>query len=179
MRVPHLVLVVLDCSTQDYLVDLGFGRGGPGVPLALEDSVTTRTPQGEVFQLRRGDLEQGEEPWLLWQQQEGEWALIYSFDHHSAFVPCCRQSDFYALSYFTCHWPESRFHSTRFATLSTPDGRWSALNNSLKLRLADGGLTEVVLTDAEHLRTSFWEHLHIRLSLAEAAIIFNANAAAA
>jgi N-hydroxyarylamine O-acetyltransferase len=171
----HMLLIVRAAGDAcDWLVDVGFGGGGPAVPLPLAAGAVTRA-NGEAFRLSRGDAAAGEDDWILHALGGGEWRRLYAFEHSGDDAP--------PASWFVCTAP-GLFTSTRFATRTNGAGRASIVQNELRLR--DGAEAEgqpaplrvLPLRDSAAYAAAAREHLGIELSAAEAETIFQANAAA-
>lgn len=88
----HQVLVVR-CDGADWLVDVGFGGGGPAVPVRMDDGCMVAS-HGEAFRIRAGDAAAGEDSWVLWQLYLGAWRRLYSFEHVNADCPRAHAADF-------------------------------------------------------------------------------------
>jgi arylamine N-acetyltransferase len=75
-------------EAPSFLVDVGFGGGGPSVPLPLVPERVTRA-YGEAFKLTRGADGSAEDDWSLWSLSSGEWRRLYTFDHADDDGPPC------------------------------------------------------------------------------------------
>lgn len=111
---------------KTWLVDVGFGGGGPRQPMLLEDGWEARDRFWGYRIERR-------EPWgWLMSSFEGDWRESYSFDlgHVTA-------QDVAVGNYYTSHSPDSHFTRMRVVSLPTPDGRVSLRDQELT-RVVDG-----------------------------------------
>ena len=174
----HMVLVVR-CDDADWLVDVGFGGGGPGVPVRLEDGALVRS-HGEAFRVQAGDAAAGEDSWVLWQLYLGSWRRLYSFEHVSLDCPRVHAADFLLCSHFVQYAPGTLFLTTRYATRPSPGGRIMLIKHDLRETgpEAEGSAPEVRVTrlnDAAEYAAAAQKHLGIRLTEAEARALFEAD----
>lgn len=127
-RTHQLNLVPLD--GEGWIMDVGFGAGGPRAPLLFQEGVTDCGSAS--FELSR------RKPWgwMLLTLDTGEWKSSYSFDtgHVTA-------EDIEIGNHYTSTSPKTHFTQLATASLPTPEGRIS---------LRDLDLTEV---DASGERT--------------------------
>lgn len=111
---------------RTWLMDAGFGAGGPRQPLALEDGFEAR---GEFWGYR---IER-REPWgWLMSSLDGMWKESYSFD-----LGWVAPNDIAVANYFTSHSPDTHFTRMRVVSRPTADGRISLRNQTLT-RIAGG-----------------------------------------
>ena len=176
----HMVLVVR-ADDADWLCDVGFGGGGPAVPVRLEDGAEAQS-HGEAFRVQAGDASAGEDSWVLWQLYLGAWRRLYSFEHVSADCPRVHAADFLLCSHFVQCAPGTLFLTTRYATRPSPRGRVMLIKHDLRETgpEAEGAQPEVRVTplrSAAEYAASALEHLGIRLTEAEARTLFDADAA--
>ncbi len=104
-RTHQLNLVRL--KDDDWLMDVGFGAGGPRAPLPLHEGATDCGIAG--FELSR------QEPWgwMLRTSEVGEWKPSYSFD-----LAHVTKADIEVANHYTSTSPNTHF--TRLATVSLP-----------------------------------------------------------
>ena len=181
----HQVLVVRCDAAGDgeFLVDVGFGGGGPAAPLPLAAAGPARAG-GDLFRMTRGDPSAGEDSWLLWGVQNGAWLLLYSFEHTGLDSPVVHASDFLLCSHFVQLAPGTLFHKLVFASLPTSDGRLTLVHRDVRRRGAErlGELPAVEVTplaDARAFRAAAAQLFGIDLDDAQADVLFAASAAPA
>jgi len=182
----HVVLVVRcpagagaagECAAGEWLVDAGFGGGGPAEPLPLRAGGAPVRVGGDLFRLERGDAAASEDSWLLWAVQGGVWKLCYSFDHFSMATPVVHAIDFILCSFFVQHAPNTLFKKLTFATVPTAHGRVTLLRRELRRKGEEqvGETPELFATplaDARAFRDAAKEHVGIDLNEEEARAIF-------
>lgn len=176
----HMVLVVKTDDGAAWLVDVGFGGGGPAIPLRLDGNGAVVRSHGECFRAQAGDASAGEDSWVIWHVAAGAWRRMYSFEHVSADCPRVHAADFLLCSHFVQCAPGQLFRTTRFATRPTPRGRVMLLKHELRESgpEAEGAEPEVRVTplrDAAQLAQAALQHLGIRLTAEEASTIFDAD----
>jgi N-hydroxyarylamine O-acetyltransferase len=174
----HVVLVVV-VEGADYLVDVGFGGGGPPAPLPLRDGEVT-SAAGDVFRCDAGDDALGEDSWVLWGVQAGAWRRLYSFEHVSLDCPRVHAADFLSVSHYVQDGLGTLFHTIRVASLPLADGRVMLLKRELRRRGseklgAEPSVEVTAIVDAGQYRRLAEEHFGIVLSEAEARTIFDAD----
>lgn len=120
-RTHQLNLVTLD--EGQWIMDVGFGAGGPRAPLSLSEGVTDCGCT--TFELSRCD------PWgwMLRTLESGEWKSSYSFDLEHATA-----EDIEVGNHYTSTSPKTHFTQLATVSLPTPEGRIS---------LRDAELTEI------------------------------------
>jgi N-hydroxyarylamine O-acetyltransferase len=176
----HMVLVVKADDGADWLVDVGFGGGGPPFPVRLDDSCAVVRSHGECFRAQAGDASAGEDSWVIWHVAAGAWRRMYSFEHVCHDCPRVHAADFLLCSHFVQCAPGQLFRTTRFATRPTPRGRVMLLKHELRESgpEQEGSEPEVRVTplrDAAELAQAALQHLRIRLTAEEARVIFDAD----
>ena len=174
----HVVLVVF-VDVAEYLVDVGFGGGGPPAPLLLRDGEIASVA-GDVFRCDAGDKGLGEDSYVLWGVQTGAWRRLYSFEHVSLDCPRVHAADFLSVSHYVQDGFGTLFYTIRVASLPLADGRVMLLKRELRRRGAErlGAEPSVEVTaiaDAGQYRRLAKEHFGILLSEAEAQTIFDAD----
>ena len=174
----HMILVVR-CEDADWLVDVGFGGGGPAVPVRLEDGALVCS-HGERFRVQAGDAAAGEDSWVLWQLYLGNWRRLYSFEHVSMDCPRVHAADFLLCSHFVQYAPGTLFLTTRYATRPSPGGRIMLIKHDLRETgpEAEGQAPDIRVTrlnDATEYAAAALKHLGIRLTEAEARALFEAD----
>jgi N-hydroxyarylamine O-acetyltransferase len=179
----HMVLVVrcdAAAAGEEFLVDAGFGGGGPAAPLLLAAADPVRAG-GDLFRLTRGDAAAGEDSWILWGLQNGAWLRLYSFEHTGLDAPIVHFADFVLCSHFVQLAPGTLFHKLAFASLPTADGRITLVHRAVRRRGAEhpGELPAVQVTplaDARAYRAAAAEFFGIELDDAQAQVLFDACA---
>jgi N-hydroxyarylamine O-acetyltransferase len=141
-RTHQLNAVRLESST--WLVDAGFGAGGPRFPMLLEDGWSLEQ-DGFGFRLSR-DKTYG---WLM-QSRESSWKNSYSFEENPVFGP-----DIEVANFFTSHSPRSHFTTMRTVSRPTRNGRVSLQNQQLTtIEAGSKRVREVEETDTLRLLSS-------------------------
>jgi len=177
----HVALVVrVEGGGDDYLVDVGFGGGGPPAPLLLRNGKVTSIC-GDAFRTDAGDAALGEDSWVLWGVQAGAWRRLYSFEHVSLDCPRVHAADFLSVSHYVQDGFGTLFYTIRVASLPLADGRVMLLKRELRRRGAErlGAEPSVEVTaiaDAGQYRRLAEEHFGIVLTPEEAQTIFDADA---
>ena len=121
-RTHQLNAVALGDAT--WLMDVGFGAGGPRRPLLLADGWET---VGEHWGFR---LERREPwGWLMSSLTPDGWRPSYSFD-----LGHVTPADIAVANFFTSHSPDTHFTRTRVVSRPTADGRVS-LRNQVRTRV--------------------------------------------
>ena len=175
----HVVLVVR-VEAQDYLVDVGFGGGGPPEPLPLRAGEITPAA-GDVFRTDAGDAALGEDSWVLWGVQAGAWRRLYSFEHVSLDCPRVHAADFLSVSHYVQAGRGTLFFTIRVASMPLADGRVTLLKRELRRRgaerLGEEPAVEVTaIADASEYRRLALAHFGIALTPEQAQVIFDADA---
>jgi N-hydroxyarylamine O-acetyltransferase len=111
-------------------MDVGFGAGGPRIPMLLEDG-------WEVAGDHWGYRLERREPWgwLMSSLTDGGWRESYSFD-----LGHVTPADIAVSNYFTSHSPDTHFTRMRVVSRPTPDGRVS-LRNQVRTRIVGAETT--------------------------------------
>lgn len=105
---------------QTWLMDVGFGAGGPRQPMLLEDGWEVRR-EFWGFRLERRD------PWdWLMSSWEDGWRESYSFD-----LGHVTPQDIAVGNYYTSHSPDTHFTRMRVVSRPTDEGRISLRNQAL------------------------------------------------
>ena len=169
-----------DGDGMTWLVDVGFGGGGPSAPLPLREGQVRAC--GDIFELRAGNELDGEDSWLLYAVHDGAWKLLYSFEHYTWNRPRCHAADFILTNFFVQHAAGSIFHTIRVAAQQLADGRVTLINNVLRVRgcetLGETPATETrTCADADELREVALQYFRIELSPAQAVTVFALGAA--
>jgi arylamine N-acetyltransferase len=148
----HLVLIVRADGGDEYLVDVGFGGGGPPEPLPLRPSGGGTASGGDsggassgsanggdsggasggevnggvgaaaAFRIDAGDAALGEDSFVVFGVQGGAWRRLYSFEHVSWDCPRVHAADFLPVSLYVQAGRGTLFHTMRVATRPLPDG---------------------------------------------------------
>lgn len=114
-------LNAVDIDGETWLMDVGFGAGGPRQPLLLTDGWEAR---GDFWGFR---IEQREPwGWLMSSWEGGAWRDSYSFD-----LGHVTPQDIAVSNFFTSHSPDTPFTRMRVVSLPTVDGRVSLMNQEL------------------------------------------------
>jgi len=125
----HLInLVTMD--NEPWIMDVGFGAGGPRQPLKLRAGETESTA-GSSYRLGR----QAPWGWLFRTKDTGEWKDSYSFGLHHV-----TRQDLEVGNFYTSHSPNSHFTTSRVVSLPTTRGRMSLRN--FELTKIDGQTVE-------------------------------------
>lgn len=172
----HVALVARAAGGDEYLCDVGFGGGGPPAPLPLRASPPVEVC-GDCFQVRAGDAALGEDTFVLFGVQAGEWRRLYSFEHASWDAPAVHAADFIAVNFFVQEARGSLFHTICVATMPLPEGRVTLLGRELKKKGVErpGAAPHVEvmrIADAREYRTLALDHFGITLSEAQARVLF-------
>lgn len=116
----HQIIKVV-CDGKVWLLDAGFGAGGPRLPLELRADHITR--EGDFAYRLIEDEVWG---WILETWEAGQWKPSYSFfeTHVSA-------NDLTLGNFYTSHAPQSHFTQIRTVSLPTATGRISLRNYTL------------------------------------------------
>lgn len=163
----------------EWLVDCGFGGGGPSDPIPFRTGVEISSG-GDLFRLDAGSVELGEDSIVFLGVRQGVWERLYSFEHSNWDSPIVHVSDFLLVSHFVQTAQGTLFFKMRVATKPLPDGRLTLLNNELRRRgieqLGKVPTLEVSsIGNAEELRRVAKDNFNIKLTVEEAEKIFNAN----
>jgi N-hydroxyarylamine O-acetyltransferase len=134
----HLVLLV-EISSQTYLVDVGFGAMTPTAPLKLRTDVEQSTPHGDYRLLG------GEGAWRLEAQTGEGWVPLYSFDPMAA-------GDWAAANQYLASDPASPLRRHLVAALSPKGSRISLLDNQLSVLPVEGDGEPRQLSDLADMR---------------------------
>jgi len=107
-------------GSETWLVDAGFGAGGPRFPLLMEDGWSHRQ-DGFGFRVLQNDCY----GWIV-QSWESSWKDSYSFEEGWVSGPDIEVANFY-----TSHSPQSHFTTMRTVSKPTGNGRISLQNQVL------------------------------------------------
>ena len=179
MARQHQVLVVQTSDGVEWLVDVGLGGGGPCLPLPLVDGMVHEAA-GDVFRNDRGVVADGEDSWILWVVHGGVWKRLHSFEHVDGDCPRVHATDFLMCSHFVQTARGTLFLNLRFATRPTREGRVTLMGRELKVKGAERlgetcPLTVTRLGSAEEYREALEAQLGLRLTLAQAQTLFDAD----
>jgi N-hydroxyarylamine O-acetyltransferase len=110
-------LSLVSIAGRDWIVDVGFGKASPRVPIPLEFDTPT-DHDGTSLRLTNHEL-----GYMLQKDQDGHWDTLYSFDLCPV-VP----KDIVVANYFTSTHPGIHFTTSRMAVLCHPEGDTRLLN---------------------------------------------------
>lgn len=134
----HMALRV-SVEGEAWLADVGFGGGGPSAPLRMDDTA----PQRERFDTYR--LVGRGEGILLESKSRGGWSPVYEVSLEPQL-----EVDYVPPNWYTSTHPASNFRKTLMVALTTPEARYTLLDNRLTIRAPDGA-TERRTLDAEKI----------------------------
>ena len=167
---------------DEWLVDVGFGGGGPATPLPLRAGAVTAVA-GDVFRTDEGVVAAGEDAWVLWGLHSGAWKRLYSFDHSTWDSPRVHAADFISTNCYVSTTRGTLFDSMRIVSLPLASGgRVALVNNELKRRseAEREGHTPVTsvsaVASAAAYRALAAELFGVTLTEVEARVIFAASA---
>jgi N-hydroxyarylamine O-acetyltransferase len=166
-------------NQTEWLVDCGFGGGGPSDPIPFRTGVEISSG-GDLFRLDAGSVALGEDSIVLMGVRQGVWERLYSFEHSHWDSPIVHVSDLLLVSYFVQSAQGTLFFKMRVVTKPLPDGRLTLLNNELRRRgkeqLGQVPSLEVSsIGNAEELCCVARDNFNIKLTVEEAEKIFNAS----
>jgi N-hydroxyarylamine O-acetyltransferase len=106
-------------KSETWLVDAGFGAGGPRIPMLLKDG-WTQVQDDSGFRIKKF------EPygWMM-QSWESAWKDSYTFDEELV-----TERDIEMANFFTSHSPQSHFTTMRTVSLPLAGGRISLRNQT-------------------------------------------------
>jgi len=164
---------------NEWLVDCGFGGGGPSDPLPFRTGVEF-VSGADLFRLDAGNPLLGEDSIILWGVRNGCWERLYSFEHQHWDAPIVHASDFLLVSHFVQSAQGTLFFKMRVATRPTPTGRLTLLNNELRKRGEErvGQIPTLdcsSISNAKELQSILKESFLIYLTEEESITIFNAS----
>jgi len=113
-------------GSETWLVDAGFGAGGPRFPMLLKDG-WTRMQDGFGFRILRKDPY----GWIV-QSWESSWKDSYSFEKNRVSGP-----EIEVANYYTSHSRQSHFTTMRTVSKPTVGGRISLQNQVLTIIQGD------------------------------------------
>jgi N-hydroxyarylamine O-acetyltransferase len=122
-----------------WLLDAGFGAGGPRFPMRLEDGWSDER-NGFGFRIFR----ENSYGWMV-QSRESAWKDSYSFEENHVYGP-----DIEVANFFTSHSPQSHFTTMRTVSRPTTHGRISLQNQSLTV-IEDGSKQVRLVEESETL----------------------------
>lgn len=186
----HVVLLVRaaggsggGAQGDEWLVDVGFGGGGPTEPLPLRGGAHVSACAGDAFRMDAGG--EGEDAWVLWGVHAGAWKRLYSFDHAAWDSPRVHVADFVSTNLFVSAAPGALFKTLRVVSLPLEaGGRVALLNNELRRRCEaerEGATPAVEVTpiaDAPSYRRLAADMFGVPLSEEQARAAFDAPVAA-
>lgn len=172
----HVVLVAR-AGGAEFLCDVGFGGGGPSTPLPLRAGLPPEDAGGDCFHVRTGDAALGEDTFVLFGVQAGEFRRLYSFEHEGWDAPTVHAADFIPVNFFVQSARGSLFHTICVANLPLPEGRVTLLGRELRVKGAErpGAAPRVAVTrigDAREYRALALDHFGVALSEAQANALF-------
>jgi len=119
-------ITAVQLGPETWLVDAGFGAGGPRFPMLLEDG-WSHMHDGFGFRISRKDPY----GWIM-QSWESSWKDSYSFEESWVSGP-----DIEVANFFTSHSPQSHFTTMRTVSKPTAGGRISLQNQVLTIFQGD------------------------------------------
>lgn len=139
-------LNLVDLGEERWIMDVGFGAGGPRAPLPLREGVTDCGVAG--FELSRCD------PWgwMLKSREPGGWKSSYSFD--TGFVTA---EDIELGNHYTSTSPKTHFTQLATVSLPTAEGRISLRDAEVTEIDGSGERTRRIAPDSylEFVRNTF------------------------
>lgn len=145
-------LSLVTINNRQWLTDVGFGSFNMRAPIPLEKNRETTCDEQT---LRLIDAE----PYgtMLQCLTEGGWQNLYSFDMEHVGPADIKQGNYYSSTH-----PDSTFSGDRIASLQTPQGRVTLLNNRIKI--VQEGTTQLVdLADDHQFIDALQTHFGIEL----------------
>jgi len=133
----HLIACVR-LGAERWIVDAGFGAGGPRMPLLLQDRAITRSGNF-AYRLYQDSLW----GWVLETLEDGAWKTSYSFD-----LGHVTHEDIECGNFFTSHSLDTHFTRIRTVSLPTETGRISLRNQTLT-RIEKGQKTTETLPEGK------------------------------
>lgn len=172
----HMVNLVT-IRSETYMVDVGFGPGGPTHPLPLTDgAISMNVPPGENIRLRRDAIPENEDQsnklWLVETRtvDEGSWNVLYCFEDNVCFLP----QDFEVMNFHTSVSRTSLFTYRMIASKSLLDEATDSIIGDVVLyersvhRRLRGNKEVVAVFKTEQDRIEALEkYFNIRLSVAQ------------
>ena len=168
----HMVNLVT-IRGETYMVDVGFGSGGPTVPLSLkEGGVTMNVPPEENVRLRHDNIPENESStpklWLLERRlsEDKPWTSVYCFEDGVCFLP----QDFEVINHFASSHRTSRLTYEVIASKHVLDASGIRLIGDVvcyqrEVHRRTNGVKEVLATLTTELErvNALREHLGITL----------------
>jgi N-hydroxyarylamine O-acetyltransferase len=148
----HMILCV-EVSGGDYLVDVGFGGLTLTSPVPLNASDEQPTLHESVRLLHTGDDR------LLQARLEQQWSDVYQFDLSPQLPP-----DYAQQNWHTATRPNSLFANNLIATLPTERGRYALFNRTLTFRPLAGHKQVWQIDSIDFMRSVLKETFFIALS---------------
>lgn len=147
----HMVLRV-EISGVDYIVDVGFGVLTLTGPLRLVTDIEQSTPH-ETFRLR-----EHADGFVLEASIDGAWRALYRFDLQEQ-----SPADYEVANWYVSTHPQSHFVHTLIAARSLPGRRYTLRNLDLAVRDTGGVTQRIKLSSVADVRTALSERFGIVL----------------
>lgn len=152
-RTHQVTLVTL--GEEKWIVDAGFGSNTPRAPLPFVLNQAIHTDL-QTFRFVENELA-GFMLQIQSYEDEHQWIDMYSLDFEHVF-----DGDIVCGNHYASTSPNSRFTSSRVATLASENGIITLANHSLKHR-ANGEVLEIGLAEGEEYLFALKEHFGISL----------------
>ena len=146
-------LALVTIGGADWIADVGFGANGLRAPIPLQIGATEEQ-DGQQFRL----VDAGVYGTMLQVAIEENWQNLYSLE-----LSHVCSADIEMGNHHTSTHPSSLFTRIRVATLPTPQGRVSLLDQRLKIE-THGKTTEIELPEDQGFWASIEEHFGIEFS---------------
>jgi N-hydroxyarylamine O-acetyltransferase len=131
----HMLLCV-EADGREWLADVGFGGGGPLLPLRLDDPAEQRQFHWAYRIAEEGGVR------VLRSARPAGWQDLYAFTREPQ-----ETADYEVANYYVSTHPDSPFTRTLAVQFATPEVRYMLRNRELTVERADGVETRVVAGD--------------------------------
>jgi N-hydroxyarylamine O-acetyltransferase len=148
----HQILMVT-IDDMDWLVDVGFGGGGPLLPLPM-----IMNKEGAQFAESFRIVPAGPHGYMLQTDILGQWNSSYSFTLESHYPP-----DFEVANHYTATSPKSKFTQTAVCNQPSKEGNKSIVGRELKIRHGQVSVSHPLKSDQDYLQ-ALSEHFGIQLA---------------
>ena len=126
-RTHKMLRVTID--GEPWMVDVGFGACVPTAPLRMTPGLVQQTPHEDFRLIQETDGE------MTLECDEEGWSPVYRLSPHSA-----ADIDYVLSNWFTSTHPSSVFRAGLIAGRTTPEARYSLLQNRLTVRPMGGAM---------------------------------------